>query len=367
MLLGHAHPEVTAAVQAAVGRGLSFGAPTELEVQFAEAIREAYPSIEMMRCVSSGTEATMSAIRAARGFTKRAVFVKFEGCYHGHADCLLVKAGSGLATLGTPDSAGVPPGAVGDTLVLPFNDEPALRAAFAARGKEIAAVIVEPVAGNMGLVPPAPGFLQAILDLCKEAGAVSIFDEVMTGSRLSRGGAQGLFGLRPDLTTLGKIVGGGMPLAVYGGRRDIMNVVSPLGGVYQGGTLAGNPVAVTAGLETLKRLTPALYEGLERSSARLEAGLREACKAAGAEATTCVQRLGSMVTLFFTAGPIRCWGDADRADRERFGTFHRGMLKRGIYWPPAQFESAFVGALHGEAEIEATVAAAKEAVAEATR
>jgi glutamate-1-semialdehyde 2,1-aminomutase len=365
MVLGHAHDDVVRAVQDAATRGLSYGAPTELEVRFAEAIRDAYPSIEKLRCVSSGTEATMSAIRAARGFTKRAAIVKFEGCYHGHADCLLVKAGSGLATFGAPDSAGVPEGAARDTLVLPFNDVAALRELFAARGAEIAAVIVEPVVGNMGCVPPEPGFLEAIIEVCRDAGAVSIFDEVMTGCRLARGGAQELYRLTPDLTTLGKIVGGGMPLAVYGGKRAIMDVVAPLGSVYQAGTLSGNPIAVSAGLATLALLRPELYAGLEEAGARLEQGLRDACASAGAHDATAVQRVGSMITLFFCRGPVKTWDDANRADRKRFATFHAAMLERKVYWPPAQFEAAFVSAAHGTAEIDATIAAAKEAVAAA--
>ncbi len=364
MILGHAHPAVVAAVQEAATRGLSYGAPTELEVKFAEAIRATYPGIEKLRCTSSGTEATMSAIRAARGFTKRSAIVKFEGCYHGHADCLLVKAGSGLATfgVGAPDSAGVPEGAAKDTIVLAFNDEKALRALFAARGSEIAAVIVEPVVGNMGCVAPEEGYLQAIIDVCRAAGAVSIFDEVMTGCRLAKGGAQELYGLQADMTCLGKIVGGGMPLAVYGGKREIMDVVAPMGSVYQAGTLSGNPIAVTAGLATLALLTPELYAKIEASSARLEKGLNAAVAAAKLEGQATVQRVGSMITLFFAPGPIRCWDDANKADRKRFGTFHGSMLASGIYWPPAQFEAAFVSAAHTDHDIDATLAAARKAL-----
>jgi glutamate-1-semialdehyde 2,1-aminomutase len=360
-ILGHAHPAVIEAVREAVGRGLSFGAPTELEVRFAEKLREIYPSIEMLRCVSSGTEATMSAIRVARGFTGREVLIKFEGCYHGHADHLLVKAGSGLATFGAPDSAGVPEGIARTTLTLPYNDPAALEAAFAARGGEIAAVILEPVVGNMGCVPPAPGFLAQIIDLCRKHGALSIFDEVMTGCRLARGGAQELYGLKPDLTTLGKIVGGGMPLAAYGGRADVMRVISPLGPVYQAGTLSGNPVAVTAGLATLERLTPALYEKLEVLGAALERGLAAAAAEGGAPA--CVQRVGSMITLFFTKGPVRSWSEASASDTKRFASFHAGLLARGVYWPPSQYEAAFLSGAHTEADIERTVAAAREALA----
>ncbi|WP_437676147.1 glutamate-1-semialdehyde 2,1-aminomutase [Sorangium sp. So ce131] len=360
-ILGHAYPPVVEAVREAAARGLSFGAPTELEVRFAEQLRALYPSIDMLRCVSSGTEATMSAIRVARGFTRRDVIIKFEGCYHGHADHLLVKAGSGLATFGAPDSAGVPESVARATLSLPYNDAAALEAAFAARGGEIAAVILEPVVGNMGCVPPEPGFLALVLDLCLKHGALSIFDEVMTGCRLARGGAQELYGLRPDLTTLGKIVGGGMPLAAYGGRADVMRVVSPLGPVYQAGTLSGNPIAVTAGLATLAHLTPSLYEKLERLGASLERGLRAAADDAGVPA--CVQRVGSMITLFFTKGPVRSWTDASTSDTKRFGAFHAAMLTRGVYWPPSQYEAAFLSAAHTDDDIERTLTAAREALA----
>ena len=360
-ILGHAHPAVVQAVRDAAGGGLSFGAPTEREVVFAERLTKLYPSMEKLRCVSSGTEATMSAIRVARGFTGRDAIIKFEGCYHGHADHLLVKAGSGLATFGAPDSAGVPESVARATLSLPYNDPAALEAAFAARGGEIAAVILEPVVGNMGCVPPAPGFLALVIDLCRKHGALSIFDEVMTGCRLARGGAQERFGLRPDLTTLGKIVGGGMPLAAYGGRADVMRVVSPLGPVYQAGTLSGNPLAVSAGLATLERLTPDLYERLEKLGASLEEGLRAAAEDAGVVA--CVQRVGSMITLFFTKGPVRSWADASTSDTKRFSAFHAGMLARGVYWPPSQYEAAFLSGAHTEEDIQRTVAAAREALA----
>lgn len=356
-LLGHAHPDVVSAVQKAAGRGLSYGAPTELEVRFAEMIVERYPSIDMLRCVSSGTEATMSAIRAARGYTRRDILVKFEGCYHGHADHLLVKAGSGLATFGVPDSAGVPEGAAQSTLTLPYNDMEALKNLFGARGREIAAVIVEPVVGNMGCVPPEPGFLRAIVELCQQAGAVSIFDEVMTGCRVSRGGAQDLYALKPDMTALGKVIGGGMPLAAYGGRREIMSVIAPLGPVYQAGTLSGNPIAVSAGMATLEHLTEDVYTKLELLGAQLAQGLLDAGKAA--EKAVCVQRVGSMLTLFFREGPVKNWGDASGSDTKRFAAFHRGLLSRGIYWPPSQFEAAFVSAAHSEADIQKTVDAAR--------
>jgi glutamate-1-semialdehyde 2,1-aminomutase len=360
MILGHAHPAVVEAVRKAAALGTSYGAPTELEVRYAEALCALYPSIEMVRAVSSGTEATMSALRAARGFTGRDVIVKFEGCYHGHADFLLVKAGSGAATFGVPDSAGVPSSTVANTVALPFNDARALEELFAARGKEIAAVIVEPVVGNMGVVPPAPGFLEGLLAACRDHGAVSIFDEVMTGCRVARGGMQERVGLRPDMTTLGKIAGGGMPLAAYGGRRAIMEKVAPLGPVYQAGTLSGNPVAVSAALAVLERLDGPLYARLEELSARLEAGLVQAIERRGAAA--CVQRVGSMLTLFFTRGPVRSWTDAKACDTGAFGRWHAGMLERGVYWPPAQFEAAFVSAAHSESDIDATIAAAEQSI-----
>jgi glutamate-1-semialdehyde 2,1-aminomutase len=359
-ILGHAHPKVVAAVQDVATRGLTFGAPTELEVRFAEAIGKLYPSIEMMRCVSSGTEATMSALRAARGATGRELIVKFEGGYHGHADALLVKAGSGLATFGTPDSAGVPAGAASTTLTLPYNDAGALRECFTARGKEIAAVIVEPVAGNMGCVPPAPGFLAAIIELATGHGAVSIFDEVITGCRLAPGGAQQFYGLVPDLTCLGKAVGGGMPLAVYGGKRAILERVAPLGPVYQAGTLSGNPLAVTAGLTTLAELGAQSYMRLEELGARLEQGLVSALR--NAKVTGTVQRVGSMLTLFFHPGPVRSWSDAKSADTARFGAWHRALIERGIYWPPAQFEAAFVSLAHDEEAIDHTAKMAEAAL-----
>jgi glutamate-1-semialdehyde 2,1-aminomutase len=361
MILGHAHPAVVSAITEAAGRGTSFGAPTELEVRFAEKIAELYPTIEMMRTVCSGTEATMSAIRVARGFARRDVIVKFEGCYHGHADYLLVKAGSGVATLGVPDSAGVPLQAAANTVTTPFNDLAALRELFAARGHRIAAVIVEPVVGNMGVVPPEPGFLEEILALCKKHEAVSIFDEVMTGCRVARGGMHARAGLTPMMTCLGKIVGGGMPLAVYGGRRDIMEQIAPLGPVYQAGTLSGNPVAVSAGLATLANLDDALYTRLESLGARLEQGLLRALSKHEVEG--CVQRVGSMITLFFRKGPVRSWGDAKESDAARFGRWHREMVSRQQYWPPSQYEAAFFSGAHTEADIDETIAAASEAVA----
>jgi glutamate-1-semialdehyde 2,1-aminomutase len=361
MILGHAHPAVISAIRDAAGRGTSYGAPTELEVRFAEKLCELIPSIEMVRAVSSGTEATMSALRLARGFTGRDEIVKFEGCYHGHSDYLLVKAGSGAATFGVPDSAGVPASMAQNTLTLPYNDARALGALFRERGSKIAAVIVEPVVGNMGVVPPAAGFLEAIVNECASNGAISIFDEVMTGCRVARGGAQAVFGLRPDMTCLGKIVGGGMPLAAYGGKRAIMEKVAPLGPVYQAGTLSGNPVAVSAGLATLGLLDEGLYARLESLARQLELGITKAVSAHGLPA--CVQRVGSMITLFFAAGPVRSWSDAKACDTAAFARWHQGMLSRGIYWPPAQFEAAFVSGAHTEADVEATVRAADESLA----
>jgi glutamate-1-semialdehyde 2,1-aminomutase len=361
MILGHAHPAVIEAIVSAAKNGTSYGAPTELEVIFAETIIALYPSIEMMRAVSSGTEACMAAIRAARGFTGREAIVKFEGCYHGHADCLLVKAGSGALTFGVPDSAGVPTATAKGTLTLPYNDIPALKELFATRGKEIAAVIVEPVVGNMGVVPPEKGFLEAIIDLCRENGAVSVFDEVMTGCRVAHGGMQQRAGLRPDLTCLGKIIGGGMPLAAYGGKRAIMEKIAPLGPVYQAGTLSGNPVAVSAGLALLKQLNAGVYEKLERIGARLEDGLKASAKKRNVE--VCVQRVGSMITMFFAPGPVKTFADAMKSDAKRFGRWHGAMLSRGQYWPPSQYEAAFISAAHDDAIIDATIAAADGALA----
>jgi glutamate-1-semialdehyde 2,1-aminomutase len=360
MILGHAHPSVVRAITEAAAAGTSFGAPTELEVRFAEAVTRLYPSIEMLRAVSSGTEATMAALRVARGFTGRDVVVKFEGCYHGHADFLLVKAGSGAMTLGVPDSAGVPNGAAANTTTLPYNDVGLLRELFATRGHRVAAVIVEPVVGNMGVVPPAQGFLEELLVLCEKHGAVSIFDEVMTGSRLSPAGWQGVSSLRPDLTCLGKIIGGGMPLAAYGGRRAIMEKVAPLGPVYQAGTLSGNPVCVSAALATIERLDAPLYAKLEALGARLQAGFERVLAKHGVEA--CVQRVGSMITLFFAKGPIENLGHAKTCDTARFGRWHRAMIARKQYWPPSQFEAAFLSGAHTEADVDATIAAADEAL-----
>jgi len=360
MILGHAHPAVIEAVREAALRGTSYGAPCALEVELAERVVRHLPSVEKVRFVSSGTEATMSALRVARGFTGRRKILKFDGCYHGHADSLLVAAGSGVATLGIPGSPGVPEGTVADTLVVPFNDVAAVEAVVSAHGRDLAAVIVEPVCGNMGTVAPRPGYLEALREITRRNGTVLVFDEVMTGFRLALGGAQQLYGITPDMTCLGKILGGGLPAAAYGGRRDIMATVAPEGPVYQAGTLSGNPLAMAAGAVLLDLLTmPGTYEALEARSARLEEGLRRAAREAGATVT--VNRVGSMITVFFCAGPVTDYATAKASDTKRFARFFRAMLDRGVYLPPAQFEAAFVSLAHGEAEIDATVAAAEEA------
>jgi glutamate-1-semialdehyde 2,1-aminomutase len=356
-ILGHAHPAIVSVVRAAAENGLSFGAPTEQETRLAEMIVDRYPSIQMLRCVSSGTEATMSALRVARGFVGRNYVVKFEGGYHGHSDGLLVKAGSGLSTFGIPDSAGVPEGVAQYTLTLPYNDTTALSSLFRERGAEIAAIIVEPVAGNMGCVPPAPDFLTTIITLCNKYDSVSIFDEVMTGCRVSRGGAQAHYGFAPDMTCLGKVVGGGLPLAIYGGRRDIMQCVSPLGPVYQAGTLSGNPLAVAAGIATLELLDEPIYQSLNELGARLENGLNEILSRQ--KVSGVVQRVGSMLTMFFTAQSVTNYTTACQADRDRFARWHRGLLARGVYWPPSQLEAAFLSAAHTSADIDRTLTAAE--------
>jgi glutamate-1-semialdehyde 2,1-aminomutase len=358
MILGHAHSRVIEAVREAALDGTSFGAPTEIEIEIAELISQAYPSIEKVRLVSSGTEATMSAIRLARGVTGRDKIIKFEGCYHGHSDSLLVKAGSGLATFATPDSAGVPADFAKHTIVAQFNDEAELRNIFAEQGDQIACVIIEPVAGNMGCVPPRPGYLQAVRELTAAHGALLIFDEVMTCFRVAYGGAQGLYQIKPDLTCLGKIIGGGLPAAAFGGRAEIMERIAPLGNVYQAGTLSGNPLAVTAGITTLKlllELNP--YAELERLSGLLEQGLRDAAGEAGIPATT--NRVGSMLTAFFTEETVVDWNSAKKADTERYGRFFRAMLAEGIYLAPSQFECAFVSIMHSEELIEKTIQAAR--------
>jgi glutamate-1-semialdehyde 2,1-aminomutase len=357
LLLGHAHPEVVKAVCEAAARGLSFGAPTELEVELAELLRQLVPSLELVRLVSSGTEATMSALRLARGFTGRSLIVKFEGCYHGHADSLLVKAGSGALTLGQPSSAGVPPETAQHTLVLGYNDIEELRHTFKAQGDHIAAVIVEPVAGNMNLVPPVPGFLQTLRELCTQHGAVLIFDEVMTGFRVGPQGAQGRFGIRPDLTTLGKVIGGGMPVGAFGGRRDIMNCIAPLGPVYQAGTLSGNPVAVAAGLATLRLLqAPGTFDRVEKTTRALVEGLSSAAKRHGIVFSA--QSIGSMFGLYFRDTPPAGFSQVMQCDVAAFNRFFHAMLERGIYLAPSAYEAGFVSCAHGEAEIRDTLAAA---------
>ncbi len=364
MILGHAHPDVVKAVQDAAAKGSSFGAPTEQEIDMADAIAEAQPHMQMSRLVSSGTEATMGALRLARGITGRPLIIKMEGGYHGGADYLLVKAGSGAATLGEPDSAGVPPGIAATTLTLPHNDLAAVKAAFESRGDEIAAVIVEPVAGNMGCVPPAEGYLEGLRDVTKAHGALLIFDEVMTGFRVAFGGAAERYGVTPDLTCLGKIVGGGLPVGAYGGSREHMRHVAPTGPVYQAGTLSGNPLAVAAGLTTLRLLkAEGTYEKLEAIGAKLEVMLREAADAAGC---TChIQRVGAMLTVFFREGAVRSWTDADACDREAFGRWHAGLIEGGVHWPPSQFEAAFPSLAHDEAALEKTKAALPKAFAAA--
>ena len=348
MILGHAQPAVVAAVRAAAERGTSYGAPCAAEVELAERIVKLMPAVEKVRFVSSGTEATMSALRVARGHTGRRKILKFDGCYHGHADSLLVAAGSGVATLGIPGSPGVPEGTVADTLVAPFNDVPALEAAFREHGHDLAAVIVEPVCGNMGTVAPRAGYLETLREITRDSGCLLIFDEVMTGFRLALGGAQQLYGVRPDMTCLGKIMGGGLPAAAYGGRADIMATVAPDGPVYQAGTLSGNPLAMAAGAKVLELLAqPGLYATLEARSARLEEGLKRAARDAGTTVT--VNRVGSMITVFFCAGPVTDYTTAKQSDTKRFARFFHAMLARGVYLPPAQFEAAFVSLAHGEA------------------
>jgi glutamate-1-semialdehyde 2,1-aminomutase len=361
MLMGHAHPAIIEAVRDAATRGTSYGAPTEIEIELAEAVARAMPSIEKVRLVSSGTEATMSAIRLARGFTGRDLIVKYEGCYHGHYDSLLVKAGSGLATFGTPDSAGIPADFARHTLVIPYNDDLALRQTFAERGNAIACVIIEPVAGNMGCVPPAAGYLELLRELTGAHGALLVFDEVMTGFRVAHGGAQALYGIKPDLTCLGKIIGGGLPVGAFGGRRDVMDMIAPLGPVYQAGTLSGNPLAVSAGLAMLRLIAETdPYAELERRSALLERGLRDAAGEAGIAAT--VNRVGSMMTAFFGDDAVTSWDTAKNVDTTRYGRFFRAMLEAGVYLAPSQFECAFVSYAHSDSEIERTADAARRAM-----
>jgi glutamate-1-semialdehyde 2,1-aminomutase len=359
MILGHRHPAVVAALEEGVSRGTSFGTPAALEVDMARAVVEAVPSVDMLRMTNSGTEATMSALRVARGFTGRNRILKFVGCYHGHGDSLLVHAGSGVATLGLPDSPGVTVGTAADTISVPFNDLEEADAAFTERGEEIAAVIVEPVAGNMGVVPPASGFLEGLRSLCDRFESILVFDEVMTGFRLSYGGAQERFAVTPDLTTLGKIIGGGLPVGAFGGRREIMERVAPAGDIYQAGTLSGNPLAMAAGLATLKQLRQGdVYGELEARGAELEAGLIAAAAEAGVPAT--VQRVGSMLTTFFTPGEVTDFASAKTSDTDLFSDFFRGMLERGVYLAPSQFEAAFISAAHTREDVSRTCEAAAE-------
>lgn len=359
MILGHADPEVVAALREAATRGTSFGAPSELEVELAEEIIDAVPSIEMVRMVNSGTEATMSAIRLARGVTGRTKLVKFEGCYHGHGDSLLVKAGSGVATLGLPDSPGVPAALAENTVTTPFNDPASLEQVFQQHA-DIAAVIIEPVVGNMGCVPPQEGYLKSVRELTSKHGALLIFDEVMTGFRVARGGAQELYGVMPDVTTLGKIIGGGLPVGAYGGSKDLMRNIAPSGPIYQAGTLSGNPLSMTAGLVTLRRLRDrSIYERLERTTARLCEELSAAAEDAGIE--TVMNRVGSMWTGFFNREPVTDWTTANKSDRKLFGRFFHAMLDQGVYLAPSQFEAGFVSLAHSDELIDQTVSAARKA------
>ncbi|HSU83966.1 MAG TPA: glutamate-1-semialdehyde 2,1-aminomutase [Thermoanaerobaculia bacterium] len=365
-ILGHRHPAIVAAIEEALGRGTAFGAPTLPEVEIAETIASALPSVEMVRLVNSGTEATMSALRLARAATGRDKFVKFEGCYHGHADPFLIAAGSGAATIGVPSSPGVPAAVVADTLLAPYNDLQAVERLFEAAGDTIAAIFVEPIAGNMNLVPPVPGFLEGLRDLCDRHGAILVFDEVMTGFRVAWGGAQNVLGVRPDLTTLGKVIGGGLPLAAYAGRRDLMQRIAPAGPVYQAGTLSGNPLAVAAGRAALKELgqdgNDSPYEVLERTGARLQAGILEAGRRHGIPVR--VERKGSMLGLFFTSEPIHRLEDVNATDRQRFARVFHKLLDGGVHLPPSPYEAMFLSTAHGDAEIAATLAAFDAAFAE---
>jgi glutamate-1-semialdehyde 2,1-aminomutase len=365
MVLGHAFPPVVAAIRDAAGRGASFGASHAGEAELAELVHRCFPSVQKMRFVSSGTEASMSAIRLARGFTGRNFILKFEGCYHGHADALLVKAGSGVATFGIPGSAGVPAETAQHTLALPYNDLSAVEAAFAVHPAQIACILVEPVVGNAGTIPPAPGYLEGLRRIATKHGALLIFDEVMTGFRLSLGGAQQVYGITPDLTTLGKILGGGLPCGAFGGRADVMDHLAPLGPVYQAGTLSGNPLAMAAGIATIKHLIEheaVVYPQLERVTKSIAEGVAELAREAGVPLTT--NRVGSMFTWFFTAGTVTDFASASASDTEAFARFHRRMLQAGVWLPPSQFEAAFVSTVHGPAEVELVLEAARTVLAE---
>jgi glutamate-1-semialdehyde 2,1-aminomutase len=365
LIVGHCHPEVMREVQEALKAGSSYGAPSPREIKLAELVRERAPWIEKMRFVSSGTEATTAAIRLARGFTGRDDLLKFDGCYHGAGDALLVKAGSGVETLGLPDSPGVPADLAKHTLTLAYNDLAAAERLFAERGSTLAAVIIEPVVGNMGVIVPKPGYLEGLHALCKKHGALFIVDEVMTGFRLSPGGACGLYGLRPDLVTFGKVIGGGLPVGAFGGRPEVMDRIAPAGPVYQAGTLSGNPMAMAAGEATLALLTPAVYGRLEQLGKRLEEGLAEAARKAGVPVQ--VNRVGSMLTVYFSATPVFDAASARKADAKRFGRFFHAMLERGVYLPPSQFEAAFVSAAHSDEDVDQTLHAAEGAFAEAAK
>jgi glutamate-1-semialdehyde 2,1-aminomutase len=362
-ICGHAHPQVISALHDALGKGTSFGAPSALENVLAEMVIDAVPSVEMVRFVNSGTEACMSVLRLMRAFTGREKIVKFEGCYHGHADMFLVKAGSGVATLGLPDSPGVPKSATASTLTAPYNDLEAVKQLFAENPDDIAGVILEPVVGNSGFIIPDAGFLEGLREITKEYGSLLIFDEVMTGFRIAYGGAQEKFGVTPDLTTMGKVIGGGLPVGAYGGRADIMNMVAPAGPMYQAGTLSGNPLAMTAGIETLKILQqPGTYEELDRLTTKLADGLLTVAKETGHAA--CGGHLSAMFGLFFTAGPVHNFEDAKQSDTEKFAKFHRGMLEHGVYLAPSQYEAGFMSLAHTDADIEATLAAARTVLSE---
>ncbi|MGQ3684684.1 MAG: glutamate-1-semialdehyde 2,1-aminomutase [Candidatus Loosdrechtia sp.] len=363
LIVGHAHPDVVKSIQEAVARGTSYGAPTGLEVKLAQLIREAVPSMEKVRMVNSGTEATMSAIRLARGFTKRDAVIKFDGCYHGHVDSLLIQAGSGATTLGMPTSPGVPQDFVRHTISLPYNDIDVVNEVCSKRGIDIACIIVEVIAGNMGVVPPKKNYLEGLREITSKHGIILIFDEVMTGFRVAYGGAQSLYKVTPDITTLGKIIGGGLPVGAYGGREEIMDCISPLGSVYQAGTLSGNPVAMTAGISTLEILKdPSVYKSLEEKSQRLAAGMEKVCR--DAKVPTYHTRVGSMLCTFFTGQPVTDYTTAKQCDTKLYAKFFHGMLERGFYFAPSQFEAVFLSAAHGEKEIDATIDAFAEVIKE---